>query len=44
VASRFALRIDALDGEAGQKLHIVFPSAAGALHASPAEWRETRFP
>jgi len=31
VASRFALRIDALDGEAGQKLHIVFPSAAGAL-------------
>jgi hypothetical protein len=34
VASRFALRIDALHGEAGQELHIVFPSATGALHGA----------
>jgi hypothetical protein len=31
VASRFALRIDALHGESGQKLHIVSLSATGAF-------------
>jgi hypothetical protein len=31
VASRFALRIDALHGEAGQKLHFVFPHGRGAF-------------
>jgi len=32
--SRFALRIDALDGEAGRKLHIVFPLSGRRAHES----------
>lgn len=40
VAARFALRIDALHGEAGQKLHSVFPSVA----ASPSRRRPVARP
>jgi hypothetical protein len=43
VASRFALRIDALHREAGQKLHIVSPQRP-ARFAAPLKWRGPDFP
>jgi len=42
VASRFALGIDALHGEAGQKLHIVFPQRPWRLCGEARS--ETRIP
>ena len=44
VASRFALRIDALHGEPGQKLHIVSPSATGALLRRRSSGADPKFP